>query len=1200
MVAANEVDIEAAAALAKQLTPKQMQIYDIISKAKPGSLTLIGYGGAAGGGKGSRWPDRAVTTYNENMETNVLTPNGFVFAQDLAVGSQVCNPDGTIATVIGIYPRGLQQFYRVTFADGASVECDGDHLWGVRDRNARKRRKVPLGPIPPDLSPDEDWNYRYFQRYTVMSTTQAMERIANGHNLCVPLPAPQAFSQPPGRWPVLPPYTMGVLLGDGTFGSGIYWMKPDRFIADEITKEIEPFGLVVSDHALAGSHGIVQPAGMPATSAHKLVERVGLLGKRSWEKFVPQQYKMLPAEGRRSLLQGLMDTDGYCDERGHVEYVSTSAQLALDVQWLLRSLGYTASIAEKLDPKYAYKGEEHTGRKAYRLYVRGNNMPDLFRLPRKRDRCRERIGVGSGANGHDLWVDNPIVSIEPTIIDECACIAVDNPNGLYVTDDFIVTHNTRLLVELAKDYMLDYPGCKIMVGRKDFKDLRTTTMEQFDMHVPPQLIVGRNNAEHWRDIRLPEWPPGVSSRVEFRELKDFLGIASEEWQAAFVDEAAEVPKKTALMLLLRLRRNLPDAVMQTRKSKAYPDGKPPKFLMVCASNPWPGWFESWFVKREMDEDLMRAYNGTLHFVQALPGDNPFLPKDYAQRMLASNMPQDWVNRMLLGKWDAFVGQVYPQFSPFIHEWRAPAPAPENVKRILGGLDFGGQNPHSHFSAGMVALLTNSNRLIRVAEFEDRGPGIVERQLQWMISQQHLWCGRKGSKISSIHWCADKSQMVAIEMWRKMGMMIQPSRGGNNSVEVGIASVGRRLDRDQSGLPGSFYMPGVEKFPERMREYRYEDVGDESHPTRRYPIKVNDDLCFSAETLVLTPTGEREIASLAAGDEVVGADGYLTIVTRSWMVAPFAITVSVLMETGQEIIVTPDQQFWTEHGWRRARDLRAGERVVATDTSGYHGEHGYFANTRTPQWLSLPPIPRVFPACFTGVLAASREGRCSLSTQGSMGECPWPYCSRLPYSPRRSRSRQQCDCQPVVLNCQRTQPPSYATPDGCPARSRPRQSGQDSATGVGVAWHGGGEGSPSHAGSIVQGLIEREEQGMRDVREDLCYGLGQGVILLGILQDQGAQDSRAGHGYQALHGLRGTQNREQVRHGGLVQTMWTVASVRPSSPRAVYDITVADPRHAFYANGMLVRNCDADRYLHELLDAGAGSPNFLRRAIPVIR
>lgn len=407
---------------------------------------------------------------------------------------------------------------------------------------------------------------------------------------------------------------------------------------------------------------------------------------------------------------------------------------------------------------------------------------------------------------------------------------------------------TRAIVELAIDLALDYPGNNIVIGRKDYSDLRTTTMLQFNQHCPRPLVVRRNQTEHWVELRESNWPEGVVSRITFKEMKDYLGLGSEEYGAVLLDEAGEIPKNTALMLLSRLRWKLPDVIMNTprtpetpwgRKTAGHPDGAPIKYVFLAASNPYPGWFEDWFVKRLMDEESMAAAAGKVVFVQALVKDNPHVAENY-EAFLRASYPEHWVRRLIDGRWDAFEGQVYPQFNELIHCYRAPLPPPESWKRIIGGLDFGGNNPHDHMSAGVVAIELKSGRIIRVAEFEERGTNIVERQMAWMLAQEARWCNKYTG--ARIHWVADKSQMVAISMWRRMGFRIKESKGGPRSVDWGISMVGRRLDTDSSGFPGSFYTPDLVAFPERMRVYRYDDEPpDDRKAVRREPIKRGDDL-----------------------------------------------------------------------------------------------------------------------------------------------------------------------------------------------------------------------------------------------------------------------------------------------------------------------------------------------------------------------
>lgn len=77
------------------------------------------YGGAAGGGK-------ALT-----LSTKIVTPFGTKFNGDLKIGDQISNPDGSIQHVINIYDMEYQDIYRVTFIDGSYVDATLDHIWYV-------------------------------------------------------------------------------------------------------------------------------------------------------------------------------------------------------------------------------------------------------------------------------------------------------------------------------------------------------------------------------------------------------------------------------------------------------------------------------------------------------------------------------------------------------------------------------------------------------------------------------------------------------------------------------------------------------------------------------------------------------------------------------------------------------------------------------------------------------------------------------------------------------------------------------------------------------------------------------------------------------------------------------------------------------------------------------------------------------------
>src|SRR5215470_9534944 len=71
--------------------------------------------------------------------TKVLTPSGFRPIGELEVGDLVIGSNGEPTPVLGVYPQGEKDVYRVTAQDGAGTLCCGEHLWTVRMRSDRLR-----------------------------------------------------------------------------------------------------------------------------------------------------------------------------------------------------------------------------------------------------------------------------------------------------------------------------------------------------------------------------------------------------------------------------------------------------------------------------------------------------------------------------------------------------------------------------------------------------------------------------------------------------------------------------------------------------------------------------------------------------------------------------------------------------------------------------------------------------------------------------------------------------------------------------------------------------------------------------------------------------------------------------------------------------------------------------------------------------
>jgi phosphate starvation-inducible PhoH-like protein len=173
-----------------------------------------------------------------------------------------------------------------------------------------------------------------------------------------------------------------------------------------------------------------------------VLRRTGLAGSTSSSKFVPAEYLFNSSEVRLAVLQGLLDTDGgpitQARRTCRIQYSTTSARLRDDVVFLVRSLGGVA-YARTRSLEGRPPGRANGRPIAYRSdrYVLDIRLPagiDPFRLTRKLWTYRAFGGGGRPMR----FID----SIEPVGTEETVCIQVAALDSLYVTDDFLVTHNT--------------------------------------------------------------------------------------------------------------------------------------------------------------------------------------------------------------------------------------------------------------------------------------------------------------------------------------------------------------------------------------------------------------------------------------------------------------------------------------------------------------------------------------------------------------------------------------------------------------------------------------------------------------------------------------------------------------------------------------------------------------------------------------
>ena len=354
-------------------------------------------------------------------DAQVLTPNGYRPIGSLQVGDLVVGANGLPTPVLGVYPQGRKEVFRVRSQDGASTLCCGEHLWTVATPEDKRRGRT-----------------------RTLETQEMIGRLRRGHirRYELPVVAPVAFE--PQQVP-MDPYALGLLLGDGciTTSTTPMFTTTDTELAHALATALPDIELVpkgthdfVLRHKNGGRGGVI--VANPVTT---VIRELGLAGTTSATKFVPENYLYTSAEVRLAVLQGLLDSDGGpVAQKGRtcrVQYSTTSPRLRDDVVFLVRSLGGVAYSrtrpAAGRAPGRARGRDVHHRADAHIVDIRLPAGIAPFRLGRKKE-LYARTGGGRPVR----FID----SIEPAGEQETLCIQVAAADSLYVTDDFLVTHNT--------------------------------------------------------------------------------------------------------------------------------------------------------------------------------------------------------------------------------------------------------------------------------------------------------------------------------------------------------------------------------------------------------------------------------------------------------------------------------------------------------------------------------------------------------------------------------------------------------------------------------------------------------------------------------------------------------------------------------------------------------------------------------------
>ena len=327
----------------------------------------------------------------QRLTSNCLTPTGWKQFKDLSIGDEVINGStGVPVKITEIHDFPESDIYRVTFTDNTYADCHANHEWTLRDIRA---------------------DYQDFYKGKIFEKTIETKNLKEKPFKQYYLPELPVIDFKDVETD-LHPYILGVLIG----GACYYRSHIHITIPEEKSGMLETLkGLLDTGYTLSPLKSMRAPKYSLVSNSsteNKYTSKVKELGLFCTKpgRFIPKKYFFMSYEHRKKLWLGLMDCLGD-ENNGKTIFTTSSTQLAKDMQQLSLSLGYKATLC----------GPYSCG--IYLISIHKSNK----RFVRSVDYlCKE----------------------------PSRCISIDDPKGLYITDNYIITHNSATTKKAVEKYGL--------------------------------------------------------------------------------------------------------------------------------------------------------------------------------------------------------------------------------------------------------------------------------------------------------------------------------------------------------------------------------------------------------------------------------------------------------------------------------------------------------------------------------------------------------------------------------------------------------------------------------------------------------------------------------------------------------------------------------------------------------------------------
>lgn len=360
-------------------------------------------------------------------DTIIPTPTGMRRVDSIKIGDLLFDRYGQPTRVTGVYPQEeKKQVYKITFHDGRIAKCCGEHLWAIYDKNSLSEFSIRTAQ---DL-------YKITQEYGYQDKDGVYT---------FKIPSNNAVEYPKKNLPI-DPYALGIILGCIT--------KPLRKDTQKLFKIRQENIEVVKKLAelMNWTYARYEQAATVYAFKEKDEDTHWLTLEDIWNKYpvlnqeikIPDIYLTSGYYQRTWLLKGLLEAGGLIGKKMDMGFVTDNFSLVPSVITLCNSLGFIAFPNKTNVAKtglYRKKRAYIEIQASYEAKINLFNIGSKLRMQLEKKREFNLCAVPFEYNKLS------IVNIEATgDFADMTCFTVDNPESLFLMNDYIVTHNTRTMI----------------------------------------------------------------------------------------------------------------------------------------------------------------------------------------------------------------------------------------------------------------------------------------------------------------------------------------------------------------------------------------------------------------------------------------------------------------------------------------------------------------------------------------------------------------------------------------------------------------------------------------------------------------------------------------------------------------------------------------------------------------------------------